>query len=73
MGDERVLPQTCKGDPGLLCGVHRGLLQVNERARQALASERLAGLAGTVCSGSETWNREPRTELVYVMEGESGL
>lgn len=69
--DERLRPKTCNRKSGRLCSAHRGLLELNERARQALVGETLASLAGTICHVLDTPMCEPRAELVCVTQGES--
>lgn len=64
--DERLRPKTCKRDSSRICDAHRGMRALNERVRQALAGETLAGLAGTVCSELGTSSREGRTEIACV-------
>ncbi len=48
--EDRLRPQSCKGEPSRMCTAHRGLLRLNGRVRRALSNETLAALAGPVCS-----------------------
>lgn len=61
--DERLRPKTCKRDPTRMCSAHKGLRRLNDRVRKALIGERLAGLAGTVCSDMEQSKSEQRVAL----------
>lgn len=64
--DWRLRPKTCNRDPNRVCSAHRGLRRLNDRARQALVGETLAGLAGAVCTDIGISSRSPRAELACV-------
>ena len=65
--DVHLRPQTCTRDPARICGARR----LNDRVRQVLAVETLAGLSGIARHDSDTSSRESRAEHVYVTQGES--
>lgn len=66
--DERLRPKTCERDSRRLCAAHSGLQRLNDRVRQSLIGETLAGLEGTVCSDSGAGGAE--AALVSVTLGD---
>lgn len=48
--ESRLRAKHCRQDHARLCNAHRGLMDLENRIREALAGETLGGLAGTVCT-----------------------
>ncbi len=48
--ESRLRAKNCRLGRAGLCSAHRGLIDLENRIREALAGETLGGLAGTVCT-----------------------